>query len=109
MADAATFSPKEGAAYAVILSDMNGDARDAIAHVIRLSKFLHKCGLVVFTLKTPGAATYQEMNSLESSVLNSAAAAGLRLFARTHLTYNRHEFTLFFEYKPFPAPAQNAL
>jgi hypothetical protein len=24
-------------------------------------------------------------------------AAGLRLLAQTHLTYNRHEFTLFFE------------
>jgi hypothetical protein len=26
-----------------------------------------------------------------------ATAAGLVLVARTHLTYNRHEFTLFFE------------
>jgi hypothetical protein len=26
-----------------------------------------------------------------------AAGAGLRVVARTHLTYNRHEFTLFLE------------
>jgi len=30
-------------------------------------------------------------------ILATAEKAGLRLLAKTHLTYNRHEFTLFFE------------
>ena len=30
-------------------------------------------------------------------IVKTAIAAGLQLFAQTHLTYNRHEFTLFFE------------
>ena len=33
--------------------------------------------------------------------MDSAAAAGLRTIARTHLTYNRHEFTLFLEKESF--------
>jgi hypothetical protein len=30
-------------------------------------------------------------------IVAMARSAGLRLFAQTHLTYNRHEFTLFLE------------
>ena len=54
-------------------------------------------GLVVFTLKTAGASTLDSIHNLSVSVAALAAAAGLRLSAQTHLSYNRREFTLFFE------------
>ncbi|MEO7099331.1 MAG: SAM-dependent methyltransferase [Luteolibacter sp.] len=97
LADVATFEPKPGTVFDAILSDMNGDAQDAIGHVIRLSRNLAKGGLVIFTLKTPGVIQFAEINGLYQTVVAAAAAAGLNLFARTHLTYNRLEFTLFFE------------
>lgn len=100
IADAATFQPEKDVVYDTILSDMNGDARESIARVIRLSKHLRPGGIVIFTLKMPGVTSYDEANALEASVLNFAEAACLRVFARTHLTYNRHEFTLFFESNP---------
>jgi hypothetical protein len=37
------------------------------------------------------------VNDVEAAVVATAAAAGLRVLARTHLTYNRYEFTVFFE------------
>jgi hypothetical protein len=83
--------------YDAILSDMNGDARESLAQVLRLSTNLRAGGLVVFTLKTPGVTTYEEVNELHRHALERALAAGLRLLASTHLTYNRHELTLFFE------------
>lgn len=95
--DAATFQPDEDARYDAMISDLNGDGRDSIRHVIRLSKFLAERGIVVFTLKTPGVETVLEITEIFAAVVGSAAAAGLSLVARTHLTYNRHEFTLFFE------------
>ncbi len=98
--DAAAFHPTPGSVYDALLSDMNGEAHDAIAQVIRLSEHLRDDGLVVFTLKMAGAATFNEATALEKSVLATAEAAGLRTLARTHLTYNRHEFTLFFEKHP---------
>jgi 23S rRNA (cytidine2498-2'-O)-methyltransferase len=97
LADAATFRPGPGVSYDAILSDMNGAATDSIAHVIRLSGNLRPGGIVIFTLKLPGVTTYAGVNEMETRVTEAAAAAGLRLFARTHLTYNRQEFTLFFE------------
>ena len=97
MMDVAGFKPNPGMIYDAILSDMNGDAREAIGQVVRLSKNLKPGGLVIFTLKTSGATTYLEMNGLYQFAVNSADAAGLGLLASTHLTYNRHEFTLFFE------------
>jgi hypothetical protein len=96
-ADAATFRPAAGLVYDAILSDMNGDARESISQVVRLSRFLKPGGLVVFTLKTPGAKSVDEINALEEVVVEAAAAGDLLVFATTHLTYNRHEFTLFFE------------
>jgi hypothetical protein len=102
LADAATFQPAPKIRYDAILSDMNGDARDSISHVARLSKHLRPGGLVVFTLKLPGVATYSGVMEIESRVVATAAEAGLRLLARTHLTYNRQEFTLFFERDDFP-------
>ena len=95
--DAATFTPRDGTRYAAILSDMNGDARNSIEAVLRLTKHLQPGGLVTFTLKTAGVDTLEGIQDLCASVIGRAAAGGLRLLAQTHLTYNRHEFTLFFE------------
>ena len=95
--DAATFTPQSGTRYDAILSDMNGEARNAIEAVLRLTKHLQPGGLVIFTLKTAGVDTLAGIQRLCASVIGCAAAGGLRLLAQTHLTYNRHEFTLFFE------------
>jgi 23S rRNA C2498 (ribose-2'-O)-methylase RlmM len=95
--DASSFRPPPGTVYDAILSDMNGDALESIAQVARLSQNLRPGGLAVFTLKTPGVTTFDEINRLAASVLETASAAGLRQIAMTHLTYNRHEFTVFFE------------
>lgn len=100
LSDVATFEPGGRTIFEAILSDMNGEAQDAMRHVIRLSKHLKNGGLVIFTLKTPGVATLEKINESFVGVVQSAAAAGLCLFARTHLTYNRLEFTLFFEKEP---------
>ena len=97
LGDAATFQPEPGTVYDAILSDMNGDACQAMARVIRLAAYLRVGGMVIFTLKMPGVSTFAAVNDLEASVVDCAAGAGLRLFARTHLTYNRLEFTLFFD------------
>ncbi len=102
LADVAAYEPKSGVRFDAILSDMNGAAEEAIRHVGRLTLHLARGGLVIFTLKTPGAVTFAEINNLYASVTGSAAAAGLDLFARTHLTYNRLEFTLFFEKRGMP-------
>lgn len=110
VADAATFQPARGTTYDAILSDMNGDPLESIAQVIRLAKYLRPGGLVVFTLKLPGVTTFAETNAVEAAVVAAATRAGLQLTARTHLSYNRHEFTLFFAphapLAPFPAAAK---
>jgi hypothetical protein len=97
LVDAATYLPRKGTVYDAILSDMSGDALASMTRVIRLSEYLRVGGLVVFTLKLPGVATYAGVNDVEAAVVATAAAAGLRVLARTHLTYNRYEFTVFFE------------
>jgi hypothetical protein len=76
---------------------MNGDPRESIRQVGRLSKNLNPNGLVIYTLKTTGISTFGEINALYRSAVETAAAAGLQLVAKTHLTYNRNELTLFFE------------
>lgn len=96
-ADAATFQPAEGTRCDALLSDLNGDPRESMRLVIRLSRHLRPGGLVVFTLKTPCVESVSEITGLARDVIAMAAAAGLRLIAKTHLTYNRQEFTLFFE------------
>jgi hypothetical protein len=103
LADVAAFEPPRGTSFDAILCDMNGDARDAIRQVIRLSVFLRPGAVVVFTLKTPGAVSYDEINALHRTVVQAATTAGLCPFAETHLTYNRLEFTLFFEKSPRPS------
>ncbi|QTN32844.1 hypothetical protein HZ994_11055 [Akkermansiaceae bacterium] len=94
--DVAEFVPPRGIRYDAILSDMNGDPRQAISHATRLKDFLNPGGLVAFTLKTTGARTIAEIDVLEKDVLSIAAQNGFFLIARTHLTYNRQEFTMFF-------------
>ncbi len=95
--DAAEFHPPAAARYDALLCDLNGDARASLRTVARLAPHLRAAGVVVFTLKTPGAETMAEMLALCRAVETDAAAAGLALIARTHLNYNRHEFTLCFE------------
>jgi 23S rRNA (cytidine2498-2'-O)-methyltransferase len=96
-ADVGTFEPAQGAIFHAILSDMNGDAEESIEQVIRLSAWLSRGGLVVFTLKTSDATQLEAVNDLFGNVVDHAARSGLRLIAGTHLTYNRQEFTLFLE------------
>lgn len=95
-ADAAHYRPAADARFDAMLSDMNGDARDSMACLARFTPHLRQGGLVVFTLKLPGVTDLDEALARESAVVESAARAGLDLLARTHLSYNRHELTLFF-------------
>lgn len=95
--DVAAFQPRAGAIYDALLCDMNGPPEESIEQVIRLSSSLKKGGLVVFTLKVPRIENVDEPCALFRFITGMATAAGLRLIAQTHLTYNRHEFTLFFE------------
>ncbi len=95
--DVATFQPRAGTSYDALLCDMNGPPEESIEQVIRLSRFLIPGGLVVFTLKVPRIDSLDEPNELFRLIVSMGRGAGLRLFAQTHLTYNRHEFTLFFE------------
>jgi 23S rRNA (cytidine2498-2'-O)-methyltransferase len=97
LADVGVFTPVDGSVYDALLSDLNGPAEDSIQYVIRLSRYLKPNGLIVFTLKAPRVESVEEPCELLHKVTQAAAAAGLHLFARTHLTYNRNEFTLFFE------------
>ena len=95
----AEFIPPRGIRYDAILSDMNGPPRAAIANVTRFKDFLNPGGLVVFTLKTTDTETLSDINAMEEVVVSSAEEHGFSLITRTHLTYNRQEFTLFFERK----------
>ncbi len=94
--DVAEFVPPRGIRYDAILSDMNGPPRQAITNVTRFKDFLNPGALAVFTLKTTGAETIAEIDALEKEVLAIAESNGFSLIARTHLTYNRQEFTMFF-------------
>ncbi len=95
-AGVAEYTPSPNTRFEAILCDMNGDALASLRQVVRLSRFLTDPGLVVFTLKTPGAASLDEMDELYRQAVRLAADQGLRLIAGTHLPYNRQEFTLFF-------------
>jgi len=94
------FDPGRKTRYDAILSDMNGDAEDSIRLMAQLAKYLKTGGLAVFTLKATGVTSVDEAAELYESVVKKASMAGLELFATTHLTYNRREFTLFFERRP---------
>ncbi|MFT4641349.1 MAG: 23S rRNA (cytidine2498-2'-O)-methyltransferase [Verrucomicrobiales bacterium] len=95
--DVGTFQPRDGTAYDAILSDLNGPPEESIAHVIRFSRYLKPTGFVIFTLKVPRMDTIDAPCALFRQIRDQAGRHGLRLFTQTHLTYNRHEFTLFFE------------
>jgi 23S rRNA C2498 (ribose-2'-O)-methylase RlmM len=97
LGDATRFRPPAGVIYDALLCDMNGPAAESIAAVTRLSAFVRVGGLVVFTLKLPRVESVAEPLELLARTTATAERAGLRRFAKTHLTYNRHEFTLFFE------------
>lgn len=97
LADVSDFPVGTPASYDALLCDMNGPPEDSIAQVIRLSPSLKKGGLIVFTLKVPRIETIDGPLAWHRLILATAEKAGLRLLAKTHLTYNRHEFTLFFE------------
>jgi 23S rRNA (cytidine2498-2'-O)-methyltransferase len=94
-ADVDAFQPK--GTFDALLSDMNGDPRASLRQVVRLSASLNPGGLIVFTLKAAGADTPEEMLALMKAAEAYAVASGLSLIAKTHLTYNRQEFTFFFE------------
>lgn len=99
-ADAATYAPPAGTVFDALLCDMNGDARHALRQVIRLTGFMQPGGLIVFTLKTPGTDSFPGIQEAIRLALKDASSAGLKLIALTHLTYNRQEFTCFFETGP---------
>lgn len=91
--DVAAFAPPSGTHFDAILCDMNGDACKSMRQVSRLAPALVPGGLVIFTLKTAGVSGIAEIDDLATAVRAIATAAGLRLIAETHLTYNRQEFT----------------
>lgn len=97
--DVETFQPSEHERFDALLCDMNGDARASLRQVVRLAGNLRNGALIVFTLKGAGAESPEELIALSRAATAYATASGLGLLARTHLTYNRHEFTLFFEKK----------
>lgn len=95
--DVAEFVPPRSQRYDAILSDLNGSPLKAFSYLTRLKDFLKTKSLVIFTLKIPDAPTIAEIDDIEKSVLTLAKTANFTLIARAHLTYNRQEFTLFFE------------
>ena len=95
--DVARYNPVPQTQFDSLLCDMNGDVEVSLKQVVRLTESLMPRGLVLFTLKTPGATTFKECNSLYHRAIKRANAGGLKQIACTHLTYNRHEFTLFFK------------
>lgn len=98
--DVVNFIPPSGERYDAILSDMNGPPHLAMEEVIRLSANLKPSGLVIFTLKFSRVESIRDPLALYRSIVGLATTGGLTLFAKTHLTYNGHEFTLFFEKSP---------
>lgn len=96
-ADVDAFHPREEERFDALLCDMNGDARGSLRHVARLSSNLKQGSLIVFTLKGAGTESPEELNELCRAAKAYAKASGLRVIACTHLTYNRHELTLFLE------------
>ena len=95
--NAATFLPPRGHSYDALLCDMNGDAEESLAIVLQKKSSLRAGALVVFTLKTHKAASLEELLALSQRVLAQARRGGLELVTHTHLTYNRNEFTLFWQ------------
>ena len=95
--DAVFFRPDPGERFDAMVCDMNGDPERSFEDVARLSAHLKRGGPVVFTLKTPGAGSIDDILRLHRTVVRLAEGAGLREITATHLPYNRQELTLFFE------------
>jgi len=95
--EAERFRPPDDTRYDAILSDLNGPPEDSMEHVLRLSAWLKPGALVIFTLKVPQIENLAVPCAAFRKLVKRASTGGLRLFAHTHLTCNRHEFTLFFE------------
>jgi 23S rRNA (cytidine2498-2'-O)-methyltransferase len=93
--DVDAFQPSEHERFDALLCDMNGDARVSLRQVVRLSSHLKQDALIVFTLKGAGTESPQELIELCPAARAYAATSGLGFIACTHLTYNRHELTLF--------------
>lgn len=95
--NAATFIAPLGKTYDALLCDLNGDAEESLRIACRQIPSLHPGSLIVFTLKNHKASRLDERIDLEQIIISQASHAGLTLIARTHLTYNRNEFTLFWQ------------
>ncbi|MCW1913348.1 class I SAM-dependent methyltransferase [Luteolibacter sp. GHJ8] len=95
--DVDAFRPEPRDRFDALLCDMNGDPRVALRQVLRLAANVQTGGLIIFTLKGAGAETASELNAISRACVSYAGTAGVELLSETHLTYNRHEFTLFFE------------
>lgn len=95
--NARTFQPPRGMLYDALLCDMNGSAEESLEVVIGKISCLRSGAIVVFTMKTHRAADLQDILALHQRVLSDAEKGGLVFLAQTHLTYNRHEFTLFWQ------------
>lgn len=95
--NAATFMPPRDCLHDALLCDMNGDAEDSLAIVLHKRSVLRAGALVIFTLKTHKAADLEEILALHQRVREQARRGGLLFVAQTHLTYNRNEFTLFWQ------------
>ncbi|MGE9270623.1 MAG: SAM-dependent methyltransferase [Verrucomicrobiales bacterium] len=93
--DSAAFEPEPKVRFDALLCDMNGETTFSLSQIVRLSRALKPGALIVFTLKTAGVSTYSDLVTHFQTVLQQAKAGGLSLITGTHLTYNRHEFTLF--------------
>jgi 23S rRNA C2498 (ribose-2'-O)-methylase RlmM len=95
--DVAAFHPRAGEMFDALLCDLNGNALESMRQVARLAPHLRKGAPVIFTLKLPGVQTLLDIVTQSEASIRIAADAGLSLLSRKHLSYNRHEFTLFFE------------
>lgn len=98
--DVALYTPAKGVQFDAMLSDLNGPPEDSIAQVIRLAPWLKRGAIVIFTLKLPKVESVAVPCAAFRKVVKTAGGVGLRLVAHTHLTYNKNEFTLFFEWLP---------
>lgn len=95
--DAGQFRIAAGDVYDAILSDMNGVPEEAMRNVLRFVRALREGGVVIFTLKTAGCEGDEAICQVQGRVERMAEEAGLRLVGLRHLTYNRREFTYFWE------------
>lgn len=93
--NALTFLPPRGVNYDALLCDMNGSAVEALAMVLGKIPHLRAGALVIFTMKAHKAAGVDDILALHETVQQQARKGGLIPLAQRHLTYNRHEFTLF--------------